>query len=333
MKLHDQIPFIIFSYLYSQLPESQWHHFSKDLHSYSEDPEWREPSLWLDPGTFAALIKLWREQNLVLSRDIEKYLDLGYRFTFPGQWDYPSILQTIPYAPVFLSYIGTPVWNERFGFAIVGSREPLHSTEVWCERELPKLARQPELYFVSGGALGVDQIAHRISLREQAPTVAVIPSGLSNIYPASLNSWQRDILKWGGAILSEYGPNIEMQKHRFDRRNRLISGLSVATLILQARIKSGTLLTAQHCLEQGRSLWVVPSHPTEPHSRGGLELLRAGAQMVLDYQDLRAFLSAEINSFAWTHKENLNNTILIEKRAEQKEEPSPPLGIDFPWAH
>ena len=285
-------------------PERTWGGFQKLVDLLQLGCKLESAEFWGTDAPFESLKENYFKKLPVLRSYLEKFCELGVQFCYPGAWDYPTSLETIPTPPVFLSYKGSPVWLQQWGLAIVGSRQPNKVTELWCERELPYLVQADDIFTVSGGAYGVDQIAHRLSLRSQRPTVAVLPSGLQKMYPASLQDWEDEVLRYGGALVSEFWPDRGMEKHFFDQRNRLISGLALGTLILQARRKSGTLLTARHCVEQNRPLFVVPSHPLDALSRGGLDLLAEGAQWIFDGRDLASSLSAEI-SIARQKSQNL----------------------------
>ena len=292
---NKRIDQVVLSWLFSFLPENCWESFSGFQQKLEAGLNLTSKELWSSPSPLAPFKELYFSKIPALRNSVAQFQEDGIRFTFPGAWDYPKMLLGIPYSPVFLTYKGLPVWTQGYGVSVVGSRQPTLVTERWCEQELPSVLQQPELFSVSGGAHGVDQITHRISIREKRPTVALLPAGLRKIYPPDFVGWEASILENGGALVSEFSPELGMQKHHFDQRNRLISGLSLATIIIQARRKSGTLLTARHCVEQNRPLFVVPSHPSDVLYRGGLDLLSEGAQMVVDGQDLLIFLSAEIS--------------------------------------
>jgi DNA processing protein len=144
----------------------------------------------------------------------------------------------------------------------------------------------------------VDQKAHLLSLRTGRPTVVFIPAGLEKIYPTSLQEWIPEILSMGGALLSEYENRQPMQKHFFAQRNRLISALGKATLVIEARRHSGTLLTAKEAIEQSRPLWVLPGHPMDFHCQGSLELLIEGATPVTSATDLSDLFNSEVQGLS-----------------------------------
>jgi DNA processing protein len=217
----------------------------------------------------------------------------GVCFCYPGHEDYPPAFQRMLYPPFLISYIGRPVWKDTLGLAVVGSRDvSVHSLQ-WMEKNISTWLQRNSVYIVSGGARGVDQKAHLLCLQNQRPTIAVLPSGLGDIYPSSLQSWVSEILRSGGCLVSEYDYNQAMRKHFFHARNRLISALGVCSLVVQAERRSGTLITARQTLEQGKAVLVVPSHPLDIAHQGGLDLIIEGATPVRDAQDLDQFFSSE----------------------------------------
>ncbi len=250
-------------------------------------------SAWSDirQDSFPMIKKMKFEE---FCREIEAALERGIKFSYPGQEDFPKELLTLNEIPFFLTYKGTPVWKKSVGFSVVGSREPSADSEAWCEKELSQLLSVLPLYTVSGGARGVDQICHRVSVRLGLPTVAFLPSGVEQIYPASLEVLTEAILSSGGALVSEYLPKTSMKKQFFQRRNRLIAGLGQVCLIIEAKRRSGTLITALQALEQSKPLLVLPSHPYDGRALGGLDLLLDGATPVRDAEDLVNFLAAEL---------------------------------------
>ncbi len=237
---------------------------------------------------------LCREQYLLFCHEIDRAREAGLCFTQPGEPDFPAGFLNLQEVPFFLCYMGTPVWKTSVGLAVVGSREPSADSESWCEKELSLVLQQLSIFTVSGGARGIDQVCHRVSVRLRLPTVAILPSGLQNIYPPSLIPVVNSLLESGGALLSEYLPKTEMAKNFFQRRNRLIAGLAQICLIVEARRRSGTLITAQQAVEQAKPLFILPTHPYDPRGMGGLDLLLDGATPVRDAQDLISFLSAEL---------------------------------------
>ncbi len=202
--------------------------------------------------------------------------------------DYPKNFYKLPDPPLFLTYQGQPVWKNNQCLSVVGSREPTTRALQWMETHLKSVFA--EACSVSGGARGIDQKAHNISLRLKRPTVVFLPSGLKTIYPQTLSQWSNEIIEQGGAIVSEYLPEVAMQKHHFHRRNRLIAAIGDVLLVVEARIKSGTLLTANLASAIDQSLAVVPTFPDDVRSQGNLKLLLEGVQPVASSQDLLSLI-------------------------------------------
>jgi DNA processing protein len=139
---------------------------------------------------------------------------------------------------------------------------------------------------VSGLALGVDAAAHEGALLAQAPTIAVVGTGLDRVYPRRHVDLARRICDSGGALISEYPLGTPPLPHHFPRRNRIISGLSEAVLVVQAALRSGSLITAQQALEQGRDVMALPGSIHEAQSKGCHALIRQGAKLVESAQDV-----------------------------------------------
>ncbi|MEK2688243.1 DNA-processing protein DprA [Bdellovibrio sp. GT3] len=220
----------------------------------------------------------------------------GFQFVVYGESLYPSQCYRMADPPLVLSYRGSPVWMIERSLSIVGSREPSAESLRWMEQELSIFLDAQLPLVISGGARGVDQKAHSLALRKNCQTAVILPSGLDEIYPTSLNEWMTPVLDQGGCFISEYDPGQKMHKRLFHHRNRLIAALGCATLLVEARRRSGTLITANQAAELSRPVWVVPGHPLDPHFQGGLDLLLDGAQLVRDAQDLSTLFHSELLS-------------------------------------
>lgn len=245
------------------------------------------------PEMFAYL-----DKNHRLFKDLRESLRplelLGIQLVCYGTDDYPPECYRMDDPPFTLSYWGTPAWKTEQTLSVVGSREPQRETLEWIEQDLSPFVEKERVCVVSGGARGVDQKSHSVALRKKTPTVVVLPSGLGEMYPSTLKEWVTPVLSGGGAFLSEYDFQQRMHKHLFHHRNRLIAALGRATLIVEARRRSGTLITAQQAAQLGRAVWVVPGHPRDPHFQGSLDLLSEGAQVIRDAQDLTMFFHSEL---------------------------------------
>jgi DNA processing protein len=235
------------------------------------------------------------EQNLLGIQSQLKYeLARGIRFTFPTHEDYPIQFLKMSDAPYFLRFLGSPIWNNRKGLAIVGARDIVPLSTKWLEINLTDWIKENSVFIVSGGARGVDQLAHQICMRNGQPTVIFIPAGLGNIYPSSLNSWIPKVVELGGAIVSEYAHDEPMKKYYFQARNRLIAAMGLGTLIVQASRKSGTIITANRANLSGRPVWVIPGHPLDFQFAGNNDLIFEGATPIRDHLDLGHIFSAEL---------------------------------------
>lgn len=240
--------------------------------------------LWGDKSEFPALIE-----------NLKTQATHGIRFTFPGEEHYPSSFVGMPGAPILISFRGHASWKSVRGIAVVGSRDISQLSNLWMEDSFADFLREHHPLIVSGGARGVDQLAHQLALRNQCPTVAIIPSGLGNIYPQALGLLQSKIIDGGGCLLSEYAYDQQMWKQHFHDRNRLIAGLGQMTLLVEARRRSGSLITAQRTLELGKTVLVVPGHPCEASHLGNLDLLSDGATPVRDAHDLSMHFTDDIS--------------------------------------
>jgi DNA processing protein len=139
---------------------------------------------------------------------------------------------------------------------------------------------------ISGLALGVDSIAHRVCVELRSPTIAVLPCGIESVYPASHRGLAHQILDTNGLLISEYGGKLLPQKHQFIERNRIIAALSDILIIPEAAEKSGSLHTARFALELGKTIMVVPGNITSPYSMGTNRLIHSGAIPLLSPDDV-----------------------------------------------
>jgi DNA processing protein len=155
----------------------------------------------------------------------------------------------------------------------------------WLNVHISNFLQSFPVTIVSGGAQGVDQLAHSLALRNQCPTIVFLPSGHKCYYPKDLQIWEARIIDGGGAIVSEFPPMAAMRKYHFARRNRLIAAMGDLVFIAQAARSSGTQVTALHAVNLGRPVGVLPHFPGN-EVMGSLELLRDGALMIQDSDDL-----------------------------------------------
>lgn len=190
----------------------------------------------------------------------------------------PLELATIGDCPPALWYRGDPSCFDAGAVAIVGSRAASHVALETAARLAADLAARG-VVIVSGLARGVDSAAHRGALTT-GRTIAVLGSGVDRVYPSEHASLAREIAERGGLVLSEYPPGTPPLRFHFPMRNRLISGLSQAVVVIEAHEKSGSLITAACALEQGREVMAVPGNVLSGRNRGGHALIRDGAKIV-----------------------------------------------------
>lgn len=224
-----------------------------------------------------------------LSRDAKKVLNdcerLGLSTVFHWGEDYPPAFVHMPDPPLVLfvaGYAGS-LWNNAV--AIVGGREATGAGKRFAARIAEELSNV-ELTVVSGLARGIDTAAHEGALKGKTATVAVLGGGHGHMYPKENTGLAKRICEADGAVVSEYPPDWPPTKLSFPERNRIISGLSHGVLVIEAREKSGSLITASYALEQGKEVMAVPG-PVENHlSRGGHQLIREGAGLVETAEDV-----------------------------------------------
>jgi DNA processing protein len=197
---------------------------------------------------------------------------------------YPEHLREIADPPPLLYLAGTLLSSDRWAVAVVGTRRMTAYGRQVVERLVPELARAG-VTIVSGLARGVDAAAHRLALEAGGRTLAVLGSGLDRIYPAEHAGLAREI-GTRGAVLSEFPLGTPPDALNFPRRNRIISGLALGTLVVEANETSGALITADFALEQGRDVFAVPGSILSPASAGANRLVKEGAQPVTCAQDI-----------------------------------------------
>src|SRR3989338_3984675 len=226
---------------------------------------------------------------------------------------YPFLLKQISDPPPLLYVKGVLPKTQSF-LAVVGARRAsaygLEMTEFLC-RELV----QYDVTLVSGLAQGIDRKAHETALKHHSPTVAVLGNGLLVHYPLSHQSLQEKIAS-SGAVISEFPLTMPPLRHHFPRRNRIISGLSHGVLVVEASLRSGSLITARSALEQGRDVFAVPGNVMTPSSQGTHWLIQQGAKLVVKPQDILE----ELNPTCIKTKENLTEAAQVRHSLSEEEE-------------
>mgnify|MGYP002630482978 CR=1 FL=1 len=192
--------------------------------------------------------------------------------------EYPELLKSIYDPPPVLYIKGKPLNSFTYPLAVVGTRNPSEYGKVIAQRLCVKLA-VAGFNLVSGLARGIDTLVHKAALESGADTIAVFGCGLGHTYPPENRKLRNEIIQQG-AIISEFPVLMRPDRNNFPARNRVLSGLSLGTVVVEAAEKSGALITADFALEQGREVFAVPGNITSPKSRGTNDLIKAGAKLV-----------------------------------------------------
>lgn len=215
----------------------------------------------------------------------------------PTNPSYPPLLKEIrhPPNPLYIRGNLNCVKHNKW-LAVVGSRRANTYGRQSIKMLLPDIVSSG-IYIVSGLAHGIDSLSHQVCVNRQLPTIAVLGSGVDSpsIYPASNASLAENIIKHGGALISEYPPGTKALLHHFPARNRIIAGICPATLVIQAAARSGSLITARFALESNREVLAVPGPISDPLSEGTNKLIQEGATPVLEPQDIAGLYSINLD--------------------------------------
>ncbi|MDP3963735.1 MAG: DNA-processing protein DprA [bacterium] len=199
--------------------------------------------------------------------------------------DYPALLAAIPDPPEKLFVAGNlPAEGEHI-IAIVGSRRVTGYGRQACEFLTRELCRAG-FGIVSGMAFGIDAVAHEAAINQGGKTYAVLASGADIPSPASHTALYKKIIEQGGGIISEYAPGTPATQFRFPQRNRIIAGMTLGTLVIEAKEKSGALITARLALEYNREVFAVPGSIFSETSKGPNALIASGAKLVTEINDI-----------------------------------------------
>jgi DNA processing protein len=209
----------------------------------------------------------------------------GTHLLTPADAGYPALLREIPDPPPLLYVRGNVDALSLPQLAIVGSRSATPSGTETAHSFAAHLAARG-FTITSGLAEGIDAAAHRGALAGAGTTIAVCGTGLDIVYPRQHVELAAQIVAAGGAVVSEFAPGTPVYRANFPRRNRLISGLSVGTLVVEASLRSGALITARHAMEQGREVFAIPGSIHNPVARGCHRLIRNGAKLVETAEDI-----------------------------------------------
>lgn len=228
----------------------------------------------------------WKKSLEQLQWSVEKNI----KFAYPGHPDYPSsLIESLNYSPL-LSYIGKPLNQYKQPLlAVVGSRHPNQEALDWMDSVLAPFIKQKHLACVSGGARGIDQHSHNISIRNKVPTIAFLPTGFKHIYPSSFIPYVKAIKESDGSVVSLFSPDTDLRKYNFHKRNFLIAALSSHVFMVLGQKKSGSLLTAKLAIQLNKEVSSLPQSPCSIFS-GNLDLIKEGAQILSNIEDLQSWI-------------------------------------------
>lgn len=252
-----------------------------------------------------ALQSLQERDKIVVKAILDKVNKHNSHLITKNDPDYPEILLQISDPPPLLYLKGKIFSQDRLALAVVGSRKMTNYGREVAEALVPELATAG-LTIVSGLALGIDAVAHRAALSVGGRTLAVLACGIDQIYPPSNTSLAEEIIrKDKGAILTEFPPETPTYPANFPIRNRIISGLSLGVLVIEAAEGSGTFHTVEAALEQGREVFAVPGSIFSPYSAGTAKLIERGAKPVTRAADILEELQVEGETLKQQARENI----------------------------
>lgn len=198
---------------------------------------------------------------------------------------YPDKLRDIKNPPSRLYVEGNPEILNEIGIAVIGSRTNTQYGEKMCKKFVKKLVEY-NVNIISGLAHGIDTIAHKTCLKNAGKTIAVLPCGLDNIYPIENRELAQAIIDNGGAIISEYENDVKADSKKFLERNRIVAGLGIGTLVVEAGHRSGTSVTARYTEEAGKPVFCIPSSLENIKGKTTNELIQDGSKLVTDAGDI-----------------------------------------------
>jgi len=254
-----------------------------------------------------------KRPNINLEKIIEKIERENIKIITLEEDDYPQLLKEIYNPPPLLYYKGILPNKNDFFLSIVGARKFTNYGKQ-VALEITRDLVQNKINTISGLALGIDTLVHQSTLDNRGKTYAVLGTGIDNksIYPKSNYHLAQNIINAGGALISEFPLETLPLKHNFPQRNRLISGLSLGTLVIEASKKSGALITARFALEQNREVFAIPGSIFNPMSEGPLNLIKEGAIPIRKAKEILESLDLnEINTY-------INNKKIIASSKEEE---------------
>ncbi len=253
-------------------------------------------ALGIEPELAEKIVTHLRSLDIAAER--QKLAEAGIQLLSEQSGQYPPLLKEISNRPRLLYVRGTMPHPDDLCVAVVGTRK----ITGYGRNAIPFLIGpiiEAGAVVISGLAYGVDSAVHQLAVDKQAPTIAVVAGGVDDksIYPKEHAWLAEQIIKTGGALVSEYPPGTASLNYHFVARNRIISGMSAATVVVECDTKSGSLITAQYALEQNRIVFAVPGPIYSPTSQGPNNLIKMGARPLTEPEDLFEELNLEPHNF------------------------------------
>lgn len=255
-------------------------------------PDLRE-LLWTDLGKLGSIIGIKDKhlEKMIKSRNME-YMDMLFsklekeniKVITILDSDYPKRLKNIYDKPYVLYGKGSLLEEDSLAIGIVGSRKATSYGKWACEKFSKELVNMG-VTILSGLALGIDTVAHKTAIREGGRTIGILGNGIDVIYPKT-NKNLYDEVASNGMVLTEFPFKTQPMAYNFPRRNRIISGLSLGIVVIEAKEKSGSLITAHLALEQGKDVFALPGNINSLYSRGTNKLIKDGARPLLEIEDI-----------------------------------------------
>lgn len=251
--------------------------------------------------------------KIAFEKELEKLSSIGGEILTYFDNEFPVLLKNIYFPPIILYFIGNKSLLNQNCIAIVGTREPSAYGKLIAEKFSSDLVKNG-LTIVSGLARGIDSIAHTSAIDSYGNTIAVIGSGLDVVYPPE-NKKLFERIKEQGLIISEYEIGTKPDAQNFPRRNRIISGISLGTLVIETKVTGGALYTAAYALDQGREVFAIPGAINNKLSEGTNSLIQKGeAKLVLKVEDILSELKLNLNETGNNkHNPNVELSLFEEK--------------------
>lgn len=257
-------------------------HFGSLADAWEANP-WQLQQIGIDSRSVENLLET--RSTIDLDAEIDKVEKEGIKLLVWESPDYPKYLKEIPNPPPLLYMRGQITVGDQWAVAVVGTRR-LTTYGRQVTQDLVRGLVNNNITIVSGLARGIDAVAHKAAVDAGGRTIAVLGSGLDNLYPAEHRKLAARIASGQGAILTEYALGVRPDARNFPPRNRVISGLSMGVVIVEAGRKSGALITSNFALEQDREVFAVPGNINSPASVGTNKLIQQGAKLVRTVDDI-----------------------------------------------